>query len=65
MGCVSSKVEVKPEQVEAGASPPQQGRRRGGGRRDSIAYNKKAMKIRQENAHGNEHAPQNMVEVIQ
>ena len=60
MGCAGSKSVDAAKQGGAG-SPLKLGGRR---KRDSIAYNKQAMKKREANADGSEHAPSGMVTVI-
>ena len=60
MGCGGSKSVDTANQGGAGRSSKLGGRRK----RDSIAYNKQAMKKRSDNADGSEHAPTGMVTVI-
>lgn len=61
MGCSNGKSQI---QSSPAPGPDPNGQRKKRGKRDSIAYNKGAMKRREDHADGSERAPESMVEVV-
>ena len=61
MGCSNGKSKVDSSPTPDSGGNTQRKKR---GKRDSIAYNKGAMKRRENHADGSERAPDSMVEVV-